>query len=30
VADLAVYLSSDESGFSTGVVITIDGGFTLQ
>ena len=30
VADLAVYLGSDESGFVTGAVVTIDGGLTLQ
>jgi NAD(P)-dependent dehydrogenase (short-subunit alcohol dehydrogenase family) len=30
VAELAVYLGSDESGFVTGAAITIDGGLTLQ
>jgi 2-keto-3-deoxy-L-fuconate dehydrogenase len=28
IADLAVYLASDESGFMTGSVVTIDGGWT--
>ena len=30
VADLAVFLASDEAGFMNGAIIPIDGGFTIQ
>ncbi|MFQ3904838.1 SDR family oxidoreductase [Staphylococcus sp. Mo2-7] len=30
VADLTVFLGSDEAKFMNGVVVPIDGGFTIQ
>ena len=30
VAQAALYLASDESGFVTGVALTVDGGYTAR